>query len=110
MSRRPLIGYLDWTQGSGLARLGSRRPGCRSHIGCPRWSCGSHLACDVPGAAMGVVRQWPDRCWAIEGCNGFGRHVANRLLAEGEPVVDVPPKLSARARLFATGRGRMTPA
>ena len=23
----------------------SRRPGCRSHIGCPRWSCGSHLAC-----------------------------------------------------------------
>ena len=23
----------------------SRRPACRSHIGCPRWSCGSHLAC-----------------------------------------------------------------
>ena len=23
----------------------SRRPGCRSHFGCPRWSCGSHLAC-----------------------------------------------------------------
>ena len=29
----------------------SRRPGCRSHFGCPRWSCGSHLACAVPGAA-----------------------------------------------------------
>jgi transposase len=36
--------------------------------------------------------------------------VANRLLAEGESVVDVPPKLSARARVFATGQGRKTDA
>jgi hypothetical protein len=34
------------------------------------------------------------------------RHIANRLLADGEEVVDVPPKLSARARVFATGQGR----
>ena len=27
------------------------------------------------------VRAWPDRVWAIEGCQGIGRHVANRLLA-----------------------------
>jgi Transposase len=40
----------------------------------------------------------------------IGRHVANRLLAEGETVVDVPPKLSARARVFATGQGRKTDA
>jgi transposase len=33
-----------------------------------------------------------------------------RLLAGGERVVDVPPKLSARARVFATGQGRKTDA
>ncbi len=33
-----------------------------------------------------------------------------RLLAVGEQVVDVPPKLSARARVFATGQGRKTDA
>ncbi|MET7951642.1 IS110 family transposase [Micromonospora sp. NPDC005324] len=36
--------------------------------------------------------------------------MANRLLADGEQVVDVPPKLSARARVFATGQGRKTDA
>ena len=56
------------------------------------------------------VRQWPDRVWAVEGCNGIGRHVALRLLADGQEVVDVPPKLSARTRVFATGQGRKTDA
>jgi transposase len=55
-------------------------------------------------------RQYPQRVWAIEGCNGIGRHIADRLLADGEPVVDVPPKLSARMRVFATGQGRKTDA
>jgi transposase len=50
------------------------------------------------------VQAWPDHVWAIEGCQGIGRHVANRLLAEGEQVLDVPPKLSAGARVFATGQ------
>src|SRR5262245_49537713 len=53
---------------------------------------------------------WPDRVWAVEGCQGIGRHVAHRLIADGEQVVDVPPKLSARARVFATGQGRKTDA
>jgi len=56
------------------------------------------------------VRQWPDRVWAIEGCNGIGRHVAMRLAADGQAVIDVPPKLSARARVFSTGQGRKTDA
>ena len=56
------------------------------------------------------VRAWPERVWAIEGCNGIGRHVALRLLADGQDVVDVPPKMSARARVFATGQGRKTDA
>ncbi|MFC3805915.1 transposase [Terrabacter sp. MAHUQ-38] len=46
----------------------------------------------------------------VEGCNGIGRHVALRLLADGEQVIDVPPKLSARVRMFATGQGRKTDA
>ena len=50
------------------------------------------------------------RVWAVEGCNGIGHHIAVRLLAAGEQVVDVPPKLSARARVFATGQGRKTDA
>jgi hypothetical protein len=61
-------------------------------------------------AMLRHVKAWPDRVWAIEGCQGIGRHVANRLLAAGESVVDVPPKLSARARVFATGQGRKTDA
>ena len=56
------------------------------------------------------VTRWPNRVWAIEGCNGIGRHVALWLIAEGQQVVDVPPKLSARARVFATGQGRKTDA
>jgi transposase len=46
-----------------------------------------------------------------KGCEGVGRHLAQRLVADGEPVVDVlPAKLSARARVFATGQGRKTDA
>jgi hypothetical protein len=61
-------------------------------------------------AMLGYGRQWSDRVWAIEGCQGIGKHIANRLLADGEEVIDVPPKLSARARVLATGQGRKTDA
>ncbi|MEU5881215.1 IS110 family transposase [Spirillospora sp. NPDC047279] len=63
---------------------------------------------DGYGAMLRYARQWPNRLWAVEGCNGIGRHISNRLLADDEQVVDVPPKLSARARVFATGQGRKT--
>ena len=56
------------------------------------------------------LKRWPDRVWAIEGCNGIGRHIAMRLIADGQDVVDVPPKLSARTRVFSTGQGRKTDA
>ena len=51
-------------------------------------------------------RRFPDRVWAVEGCNGIGRHLAHRLVHDGEVVVDVPAKLSAQVRVFATGNGR----
>ena len=56
------------------------------------------------------VVQWPDRVWAVEGSNGAGRPLAQRLLEEGEQVVDVPAKLAARVRLFDTGHNRKTDA
>jgi transposase len=56
------------------------------------------------------VRQWPERLWAIEGATGVGLPLAQRLLEAGERVVDVPPKLAARARLFDTGHNRKTDA
>ncbi len=56
------------------------------------------------------VASYPDRVWAVEGSNGAGRPLAQRLLADGEQVVDVPAKLSARARLFDTGHNRKTDA
>ena len=56
------------------------------------------------------VASYPQRVWAVEGSNGTGRPLAQRLLADGEYVVDVPAKLSARARLFDTGHNRKTDA
>jgi transposase len=61
-------------------------------------------------AMRNYVRTWPQRTWAVEGSNGAGRSVAQRLLADGERVVDVPAKLCARVRLFDTGHNRKTDA
>jgi transposase len=60
---------------------------------------------------LGYVReQWPRHRWAIEGAHGVGRPLAQRLLADGESVVDVPAKLAARVRVFDTGNARKTDA
>ena len=61
-------------------------------------------------AMLRAVRHWPERTWAIEGCQGIGGHIARRLIADGECVVDVPPRLSARTRVFTAGQGRKTDA
>jgi transposase len=73
---------------------------------------GARFGTDAAGfvAMRRFVSRFPDRVWAIEGCHGIGHHVAMRLLAKGEHLVDVPPKLSARMRVFATGQGRKTDA
>jgi transposase len=57
---------------------------------------------------LAAGRRFPQRIWAVEGCNGIGRHIAQRLVGDGETVLDVASKLSARARVFATGQGRKT--
>ena len=46
---------------------------------------------------------WPQRAWAIEGAAGLGNLLAQQLVAAGERVLDVPPKLAARVRLLQAG-------
>lgn len=60
------------------------------------------------GQMLAAGREFPDRVWAVEGCNGIGKHIAHRLVHDGETVLDVPAKLSAQVRVFATGNGRKT--
>ncbi len=57
-------------------------------------------------AMLRLARRWPQRTWAVEGASGVGTHLAQRLVADGERVLDVPPKLATRARIFDTGHGR----
>jgi transposase/uncharacterized protein YuzE len=52
--------------------------------------------------------RWAQRRWAVEGCHGAGRSLAQRLVAEGEMVLDVPAKLAARVRVYSRGHGRKT--
>jgi transposase len=60
------------------------------------------------GEMLAGGRRFADRIWAVEGCNGIGKHIAYRLVHDGEIVLDVPPKLPAQVRVFATGNGRKT--
>ena len=46
---------------------------------------------------------WPERTWAVEGAGGLGHLLAQQLVAAGERVLDVQPKLGSRVRLLATG-------
>jgi transposase len=46
---------------------------------------------------------WPERTWAVEGAAGLGYLLARQLVAAGERVVDVQPKVAARVRLLASG-------
>ena len=52
------------------------------------------------------AKRFPERRWAVENAGGLGRHLAGRLAAAGEFVVDVPPKLSARVRVLSSGNAR----
>src|SRR5689334_21526454 len=59
-------------------------------------------ACAVQAERLlGWAAAWPQRTWAVEGAGGLGQLLARQLLAAGERVLDVPPKLGARVRLLA---------
>lgn len=57
---------------------------------------------------MAFARGWRNRQWAIEGCGGVGKHLAQRLVSAGEPVIDVPSKKSSLVRAFSSNSGRKT--
>ena len=59
-------------------------------------------------AMLAEGRRHKSRTWAVEGCRGIGQHIAHRLVHDGETVVDVPPRLSAKVRVFSSGNGRKT--
>jgi transposase len=71
---------------------------------------GARFGTDKAGYAeiLTAGREFADRVWAVEGCGGIGKHIAHRLVHDGETVLDVPGKLSAQVRVFATGNGRKT--
>ncbi len=48
--------------------------------------------------------EWPERTWAVEGAGGLGHLLAQQLLAAGEQVLDIQPKLGSRVRLLSSGR------
>src|SRR5215203_2437186 len=64
----------------------------------------------VDEATGELLERWasrfPKRRWAMENARGLGKHLAGRLAATGESVVDVPPKLSARVRVLSSGNAR----
>jgi hypothetical protein len=43
-------------------------------------------------AMRSFVKSWPHRVWAVEGANGAGCPLAQRLVEAGEQVVDVPER------------------
>ena len=83
------------------------------------------VACDPAGAEIGSITvaatscghlravqwaaQWDERCWAIEDCRHLSRRLETELLAAGETMVRVPPKMMAGQRRSARTRGKSDP-
>ncbi len=59
-------------------------------------------------AMLDAVAEHPKRVWAVEGANGIGLNIAQKLVACGERVIDVPAKLATRVRVYSTGHGTKT--
>ena len=57
-----------------------------------------------------TLRRWasafPERSWAIESANGLGALLSQQLVGAGEEVFDVPPTLSSRVRVLASGKSQ----
>src|SRR5262245_63900328 len=58
------------------------------------------------GQLLGWAAGWPERAWAVVGAAGLGCLLAQQLVAAGERVRDVPPKLAARVRVLQAGDPR----
>jgi Transposase len=58
---------------------------------------------DQPERLLEWASCWPERTWAVENATGLGHLITQQLLTAGEAVLDVPPKLAAKARLLSDG-------
>jgi transposase len=67
-------------------------------------SSGDHLAVVDWAAGFGA-----ERLWAVEDCRHLSRRLERDLLAAGERIVRVPPKLMAHARDGARSYGKSDP-
>ncbi|MEV8509482.1 transposase, partial [Actinoplanes sp. NPDC051475] len=56
-----------------------------------------------------AAKHSPDRIWAIEDCRNMTRRLERDLLATGERIIRVPPKLMAHARDAARTYGKSDP-
>jgi hypothetical protein len=83
--KRPLIGMsariaaaccIAPRSGPGEAR--TRRRVRRSHCGCPRWSCGSHLACADPASHLGLERLKKGLLYSKQRCPPSSQPVMER--------------------------------
>lgn len=59
--------------------------------------------------ALKWAEQWTERRWAMEDCRHVSRRFEGELLAVGEWVVRVPPKMTAGVRRSARTRGKSDP-
>jgi transposase len=58
---------------------------------------------DQAGRLLAWAQAWPERTWAVEGATGLGHLLAQQLVAAGERVLDIQPKLAARVRVLEAG-------
>jgi transposase len=62
------------------------------------------------GRLVGWARtRWPERTWAVEDCRHVSSRLERDLLAAGERVVRVPPRLMAGARQAVRALGKSDP-
>jgi transposase len=58
---------------------------------------------DQAGRLLAWAQGWPELTWAVEGATGLGHLLAQQLVAAGEWVLDIQPKLAARIRVLEAG-------
>lgn len=58
---------------------------------------------------VGWAASFGERCWAVEDCRHLSRRLERDLLAAGERIVRVPPKLMAGVRASARSFGKSDP-
>ena len=67
------------------------------------------LACGEPSLLAWAAQLGSERLWALEDCRHVTRALERQLLAAGEELVRVPPKLTGAARRAGRARGKSDP-